>query len=499
MSDIKRKYQILFSPSAYLDFKVGKDTISKYVNFEELQDYERWWCEVGESYSWAVDNNKTPWLKMFDESGRRIDQIQYPAEYWELLYEGYKRGIIDYVFLKNSVKPFYLMEYIITFFDSGLACPYTVSLSTAIAIDKYGDEKTKDEILPKMRKRDKSVWQGATWITEVKGGSDIGYSIETEARQENGRWFLNGEKYFSSNVGAEVAVVAARPQGAPKNIKGLSLFLIKRTRENGELNFFVRRLKNKIGTRSVPTGEVEFKNSEAILLGKKEWGPYEILDVLNSSRVSNIFGSVAVIQRAVSLAIQFTSQRFAFGKNVIEHPLMRKQLNDRLIELEKCFHMAWDCVQFFDKVWKELPPFNSDNFNLFRLISHISKYYTAETAIQTSKWVMEVWGGLGILEEFPVERLFRESIILSIWEGTPHRQMLDGLETIAKKNAHKLLFEFFKEKYKGDEFKIKKLKDAENYVERFLELPDEKREEEVEELFKKLADLWKEDSGELVR
>jgi alkylation response protein AidB-like acyl-CoA dehydrogenase len=479
----------LHSPSSFLKKFLGKDEISRFLMVEELEDYDMWWQEKGESFSESVDKSKTPWLKMYDESGKRIDKIEYISEYWELLYEGYKRGIVDKVFEKGSVKPFYYMLYIITFYDAGLGCPYTVSLSTAIPILKYADEKIKSELLPKMRKRGKDVWQGATWMTEIKGGSDLGFAVETRAYEKDGKWFLDGEKYFASNVGAELAVVAARPEGAPRNVKGLALFLIKKFKENGELNYFIRRLKNKIGTRSVPTGEVELKNSEAYLLGKKEWGIYEILDVLNSSRVSNIFGSVAGIQRAISLAYKFASQRFAFGKNVIDHPLMRAQFDGKVKELKKCFSMAHDAVSLYDQVFKETPPF-SDKFNLFRLISHIAKYYTAETAIQTSKWAMEVWGGLGILEEFPVERLFRESIILSIWEGTPHRQMLDGLEVILKKQAHKLLFEYIREKSKHNEFKMAKIKKVEDFTQDFLNLDDNEKEKKVEILFKKLASLW---------
>ena len=477
------------SPAEFLREKLGEDEIGKYVSWEEFSDYERWWWEVGERYSYSVDRARTPWLRMFNEKGQRVDEILYPSEYWEMLYEGYKRGIIDLVFEKDSVKPFYFLEYIITYFDAGLGCPYTVSLSTALPLAKYGSDELRREVLPKMRVRGRNVWQGATWMTEIKGGSDLGYAVETVARERNGRWYLTGDKYFSSNVGAEVAVVAARPEGAPHNVKGLALFLVKKFRENGELNYYVRRLKDKIGTRSVPTGEVELRDAEAFLLGKKEWGIYEILDVLNSSRLANIVGSVAVVQRAIALAMKFAKERFAFGKNVLEHPLMRRQFEDKIRELEKCFKMAKDSLYLFDEVWKEVPPF-SDKFMLFRLIAHIAKYYTAETAIQTSKWAMEVWGGLGILEEFPVERLFRESMILAIWEGTPHRQMLDGLETITRKSAHKLLFEYMRERVKGDEFAMKKISEVENFTDRFLELPDEEKERRVDDLFMKLASLW---------
>lgn len=481
--------EVIHSPSKALEFFLGKDVISQSVPFEELSDYEKWWKEEGEKISESVDRARTPWLKMYDETGKRVDEIQYPSEYWRMLYEGYKRGIIDRVFDKGSIKPFYLIEYIVTFFDAGLGCPYTVSLSTALSVFKYGSDDIRNEILPLMRRKDERVWQGATWMTEIKGGSDLGYSVETTAEEKDGVWILNGEKYFASNVGAEVAVVAARPKSAPQNVKGLALFLIKKYKKDGSLNYFVRRLKNKVGTRSVPTGEVELKNSSAYLLGKREWGIYEILDVLNSSRLANIFGSVAVIQRAISLALKFASQRFAFGKNVIDHILARKQFEDKVNEFVKCFKMGYDCVSLYNEVFREVPPF-SDKFNLFRLMSHIAKYYTAEMAIQTSKWAMEMFGGLGILEEFPVERLFRESIILSIWEGTPHRQMLDGLEVMVKKQSHKLLFDYIREKNKNNEFAVQKVSEIQKFTEDFLSKDENFQERNVETLFKKLSELW---------
>src|SRR6185295_12836746 len=106
---------------------------------------------------------------------------------------------------------------------------------------------------------------------------DLGATVETTAHDAGDQWILNGDKYFASNIGAELAIVAARPEGAPKTPQGLALFLVPRYREDGQLNYFIRRIKNKIGTRSVPTGEVELRDSQAYLLGKQEWGIYLIL------------------------------------------------------------------------------------------------------------------------------------------------------------------------------------------------------------------------------
>jgi acyl-CoA dehydrogenase len=139
-----------------------------------------------------------------------------------------------------------------------------------------------------------------------------------------------GALSLSPIAGAELAVVAARPEGAPQNVRGLSLYLVPRRGEDGQLNYLIRRLKDKIATRSVPTGEIELRHSEGWLLGREEHGIYLILEVLNLSCVANSVGSVALAQRAIADAYSFAQQRMAFGKPIIEHPLLRRQFEERV-------------------------------------------------------------------------------------------------------------------------------------------------------------------------
>ena len=332
-----------------------------------------------------------------------------------------------------------------------------------------------------MVRKDESVWQGATWMTEIKGGSDLGAAVETIARPAGYRWLLTGEKYFTSNVGAELAVVAARPEGAAAGVRGLSLFLVPRYREDGELNYFIRRLKDKIATRSVPTGEVELKESEGYLLGAADSGIYLILEVLNLSRVANSVVSVAVAQRAMADALSYAEHRVAFGKRILDHPLLRHQFENRLNALQSAFALAWESVQLLNGVWMERAPY-SDRYHLFRLVAHLAKYWTAEFAVDTAKWAMEVHGGLGVLAEYGAERWLREAMILAIWEGTSHRQILDGLEVMERKRAHKLLFQRLAEIAPS-----KELQDVQSEVEEHLKLPSEEREALAEPIVRKLA------------
>ena len=342
-----------------------------------LAAYAHWWATDGQAISETVDRAGTPWLRMFDRAGTRIDEVCYSPDYWTMLRKGYGEGIISRVFEQNTVLPFYRIGFITAFHDPGVYCPYTVSLATAVPLEKYGSEILKARFLPQLLRTDDKVWQGATWMTEIKGGSDLGANVETTAHEQGDRWQLNGDKYFASNLGADLAVVAARPEGAPRNVRGLALFLLPRLKDNGELNYTIRRIKDKIGTRSVPTGEIELRDSEAWLLGDREQGVYLILEVLNISRVANSIASVALAQRAIAEATKFACQRRAFGKAIIEHPLLQRQFRQRRLGLQLAMALACKTAQTLDTVWRQTPPYD-EQYHLFRLLAHLAKYWTAE-------------------------------------------------------------------------------------------------------------------------
>src|SRR5271154_245685 len=450
---------------------------------EVLEADAAWWRTAGLPISHSIDRAGTPWLRMFDRLGHRVDEILYPAEYQTILRRGYRSGVIWRALEEKSLIPTYLLVYNISFHDPGVCCPYTVSLGTAVPLAKYGSPELQQRFLPQLTRKDDSVWQGATWMTEIKGGSDLGAAVETIAHPSGDHWLLIGDKYFSSNANAELAVVAARPEGAAAGVRGLALFLVPRHRGNGHLNYFIRRLKDKIATRSVPTGEIELRESEAYLLGSADAGIYLILEVLNLSRVANSVVSVALAQRAMSDALSYAEQRAAFGNPLLDPPLLRHQVESRLETLRSAFALAWESVQLLNDVWMQRAPY-SDPYHLFRLVAHLAKYWTAEFAVDTTKWAMEVHGGLGVLAEYGAERWLREAMILAIWEGTSHRQMLDGLEVMERKQAHKLLFRRLSEIAPS-----KELQDMESEVEQHLKLPPEQREELAEPLFRRLAAL----------
>ena len=469
---------MLRSPLAFLESRLP--TIP---HLPVLRAEQEWWKTDGVRISDAIDRAGTPWLRMFDPSGRRTDEILYPPEYQTMLRQGYRSGVVWRALEENSLLPTYLLMYLVSFYDPGVCCPYTVSLGTAVSLAKYGGVESQARFLPPLLRKDNSVWQGATWMTEVGGGSDLGASVRTIARPSSDSWLLTGDKYFASNATAELAVVAARPEGAPPGVRGLALFLVPRYRDDGSLNRFIRRLKDKIGTRSVPTGEIELRDSEAYLLGRADSGIYLILEVLNLSRVANSVASVALAQRALADALAYAECRTAFGKRIIDHALLRHQFEVRLESLRSAFALAWESVRLLDEVGMERPPY-SERYHVFRLVAHLAKYWTAEFAVSSAKWAMEVHGGLGVLGEYEAERWLREAMILAIWEGTSHRQILDGLEVMERKQAHKTLFAQLAGIARTEE-----LQELESDVQRLLNLRPDHKEAEAEAVFRRLAIL----------
>jgi alkylation response protein AidB-like acyl-CoA dehydrogenase len=467
---------IVRSPSSFLNGMIGSTAYDG-----TLREWESYWEKEGRAISEAVDRAGTPWVRMFDATGKRVDEILYAPEYWRLLKKGYRSGVLWRAFEDNSLLPSFLLIYLTSFYDCGLTCPYTVSLSTAVPLSKYGNDALKQRFLDKLLRKDDSVWQGATWMTEIRGGSDLGAGVETVAIQLGGSWRLTGDKYFASNAGAELAVVAARPHGAPSGVRGLALFLLPRYRANGELNYTIRRLKDKIATRCVPTGEIELRDSEAFLLGKAEEGIYLILEVLNISRMANSMGSVALAQRAIADALRYAETRIAFGKCILDHPMLRRQFEDRVRDLRATLALAWEAARLLNEVWQERPSY-SPRYHVFRLLAHLAKFHTAEFAVQTAKWCMEVHGGLGVLQEFGVERWLREAMILAIWEGTAHRQMLDALEVIHRKQAHHGLIQHLQRA--GS---VSELGELGKEIDNHLKLPEPERERTWEPLVARFA------------
>lgn len=399
---------------------------------ERVFAYQAWWETEGAAISTAIDRLGTPHLRQFNAEGKRVDEILYPPSYAYLLGAGYSAGILYEVAERHDWRLSFLLGFITSYYDPGLYCPYTVTFSAWVPIYKYYTGERREEFLALLSRHEPPFGQGATWMTEIGGGSDLGANVQTIARPNGSFWHLTGDKYFASNVGADLAVVAARPEGAPSGVKGVALFAVPKERLYAPgRNYLVRRLKDKIGTRSVPTGEVELHDAEGYLIGDARQGIYYIMEVLNFSRVANSIGVVAHGLHALAQAYQFARQRRLFGRFLADQPLFRHELAHHYTQLKWAGALAWLTEQWLETVWLEKPPY-SERYAIFRLLTHLAKFWTAKVALQAAQWNLEIWAGLGTLAEFPPERFVRELLVTDIWEGTRHRHLLDGWEVLRR-------------------------------------------------------------------
>jgi len=386
-----------------------------------------------------VDKVARPRLVTWGINGERVDGVWLdPAERQALEKLFREFGVNRPPYRGGTWFDHYASLYLIS--DPGIACILTVTNQTAYALHKYGDKEQK-ELVRGMIGDSRGVVYGATWFTELQGGSDLGANI-VESYLQDGRWRISGDtKYFASDAGlADYALVTARPRGAPKGAKGLGLFLVPRRDSTGQRNFDLRRLKDKSATASVPTGEVEFHASEAQPVGELRNGIYYTMENLMVSRLANSFGALGIARKAFLEAYFYSQKRKAFGKLLIEHPLVQRDLLDMEVCIEGALALAFKAVDQFEKSWKDIPPYTSA-YHYARLLTHITKNVTADMSAHVTKTAMELLGGLGFLNEYPIERLHREALITPIWEGPSNIQALDMLEVMAKKNAHLTLIE----------------------------------------------------------
>ena len=379
-----------------------------------------------ELVTWSVDGERVDRAWMAPSEMRVLDWLMREAAVNQ---SPYRRG--DWF---GHFAALYLIA------DPGVGCIITVTNQTAYAVYKYGDAEAK-AYLPSLIGEEQPVRYGATWFTEIQGGSDLGAN-RVKAESHEGRWTVDGDtKYFASNAGlAELALVTARVDGGGTGVKGLGLFLVPERTRDGKRNFLVRRLKEKSGTIGVPTGEVEFAHSEALLLGAPEKGVYYTLENLMVSRLANSVAALGIARKAYLEAYYYAQARTAFGRRLIDHPLVRRDLLDLEVAIEGSLALTFRAIEGFQQAWTDQPPYHP-TYHFARLLAHITKNVTADMAAEVTRAAMELHGGLGFLREFPVERWHREALITPIWEGPSNIQALDLLEVIAKKGAHKLLLE----------------------------------------------------------
>jgi alkylation response protein AidB-like acyl-CoA dehydrogenase len=310
----------------------------------------------------------------------------------------------------------YLLTYLFVQAEFGLMCPVSMTDSLARTLRRFGDPALVARYLPALTSQDMDAMsQGAMFMTEQGAGSDVAATAVTATAQADGSWALHGDKWFCSNPDAGVAMVLARPVDAPPGIKGVSLFLLPRVRPDGTDNAYrIIRLKDKLGTRSMASGEIRLEGATAFLVGELGAGMRQMADMVNNSRLSNGVRAAGLMRRAVTEALFVARNRQAFGNRLVDMPLMQRQLAKMLMRTEQARTMMFQTAEAL----RRADAGEGGAYALLRVLTPLLKFRACRDARQVTGDAMEVRGGCGYIEDFPDARLMRDAHLGSIWEGT---------------------------------------------------------------------------------
>jgi acyl-CoA dehydrogenase len=315
-------------------------------------------------------------------------------------------------------------------------CSLACTAGLIKAIQRAGTEAMRREWLPRLLERDYDRrWHGAQFLTEVQGGSDVGANacVATPAGGE-GRWRLDGEKWFCSNISADLYVVSARPHGAPDGTAGIGLFVIPQRLDDGRPNgLAIRRLKNKLGTRTLPTAEVEFRGALGQQLGRIEDGFKLLMGVvINTSRLAVATGSCGMMRRAWIEAYHYARTREAFGQRLLAFPAVRQQLAELRALSAAGLASTLFTASLEDRLAVAGVPPESDP--LHRTAVNLNKYVCSTDAGLAVHHAIEILGGNGTIEDLsPLPRLYREVPVQESWEG-PHNTLMAQLYRDAQRS-----------------------------------------------------------------
>ncbi|WP_417233661.1 acyl-CoA dehydrogenase family protein [Arthrobacter sp.] len=392
----------------------------------------------------TADKNP-PVLEQFDREGERVDAITYHDSYRQLsraAYEEYGLSALSHrgVHGWDDVPPHlvkYILSYVFVQAEFGLACPVSMTDAAARTLRKFGDGRF-DEVVDRLTSVDpQRRYTGAMFMTEIQAGTDIART-ETVAERDGEGWKLSGRKWFASNPDADIILTLARYPGGDDSTRGVGLFMLPKVRPDGARNAYViDRLKDKLGTRSMPSGEVTLNGAYAVQVGELERGFRQMAEMVNTSRLSNAMRSTALMRRSVNEAVAHARQRVVFGRPLIEAPLMRMTLLPLQAEAEAALGMVF----FAGDTLQRADAGDATATQLIRVLTPLAKHYICKRARHVTGEAMEVRGGRGYIEEWPDARLVRDSHLGSVWEGSSNVIALDVLRCLRQQGTHRLLTE----------------------------------------------------------
>jgi len=404
----------------------------------------------------AEADRNPPQLRAFDARGVRVDEVvRHPAYVamerlafarFGLAAMSHRGGVLGWTDkVPHVVK--YALSYLFAQSEFGLLCPVSVTDSTSRMLRLYGSEELKARYLPRLTTTDfEQLWQGTQWMTEKTGGSDVGTSTTLARRDADGTWRLWGDKWFCSNANAEAALTLARPEGAPAGTKGLGMFLVAKYLPDGSKNAWtINRLKDKLGSRSMATAEVTYAGAVAHVVGDLTKGFKQMMEMVNVSRLSNAMRAAAIMRRCFLESLVHARGRTAFGRALIDLPLLRANLLDMLLDAEAAASVVLNAAAALDR-WDAG---SVADRKLFRVLTPLAKYWITLRVRVVAGEAMTVRGGNGYIEEWVNPRLLRDSHLGAIWEGASNVVALDVQRAVLRDDGQTALFDLITARLKS--------------------------------------------------
>lgn len=471
--------------------------------YEKLSEFgEKVANEIDERAAYT-DRDGRPKLISYDKFGDEVSEIWTNEGYKATVKETYDTGIVGYIHKnipelghRGNYTYSLAQGYLLSQSEPGFHCPVTLSMATGYLLEHYGSEELQEKFLVPISDTGEGVhFEGATFLSERQGGSDVGANV-VEAREQDGKYRLFGEKYFASNAGmCGVAMVLARITGAQAGSRGLTLFSVPWRKKDESLNGIkIRRLKDKLGVIAVPSAEIEFDGAEAFVVGDPKKGFYYMMEALNLSRICNAIASLGIMRRAFVEAKEYASLRNAFGKRLIDFPMVQDTLGKLATTLHVELITTFDFVKLYEKVTENEA--TEEEIILNRLNIAIMKKETANQAIHFAHEAIEMHGGNGYMEEFVTPRLLRDAQVLTVWEGTANILGLELVRLVKKYNAHILFVRNMYMRLENlpvtDNTKIvmEQLGILEKEVNRYADLPEDLLTFDAKKMAEKMAKLY---------
>ncbi len=413
----------------YLALKLGADLAAVEPELRHLGERA-----VGDLFALqAEDRLAEPRHVPFDAWGRRIDRIELTPLWKAAARLSAEHGLVATAYerrygARSRLVQLALLHVVEPSLDV-YSCPLAMSDGAARTLLDLGDATLVSRAVPRLTARDPArAWTSGQWMTERTGGSDVGRT-ETVARRDGDGWRLFGTKWFSSATTAEMALALARPEGNPEGGRGLALFYLETRREDGTMNgIVVHRLKDKLGTRKLPTAELGLEGARAVPVAGLGDGVKHVAAMLNVTRLWNAICSAAGMQRALALAADYARRREAFGAPLAAHPLHADTLAALGAEREGAFLLAFRAAELLGR--SEAAEATPAELRALRAVTPLAKLTTGKQAVAVASEALECFGGAGYIEDTGLPRLLRDAQVLPIWEGTTNVLALDLLRSL---------------------------------------------------------------------